>query len=411
MSPIRTRLHRLRDLGRSAWVDYLSRTFVRDGELAALIRDGVAGVTSAPTIFQGAIADSDVYDAQLTVLANQDVGPKDAFLALAREDIRAACDELRPVWDHGAGRDGWVSLEVDPHLAYDTDATVAEATRLHAMIERPNRYVKIPATEPGLAAIEETIAREIPVNVTLCFSIERHRAVCEAYLSGLRRLRDEGGDLRRAASVASFFVSRVDTEADRRLDEIGGYDDLRGTLAIANAKLAYRTYEEVFAGDEWSELAAMEQAASAVCGHRPQRRTRPIATSATSKSSSGPRRSTRSRARPSSRSSITARSPPPSPTASTRRAVRSRPSRRRAGTTTMSRRHSSVRASSALPTPSTSCSPTSSPSAASWPRESVRRPPATLDGPRLVTTRCARARTVTDANLSRLLAPRSRMRW
>ena len=260
----KTRLHRLRDHGQSAWVDYLSRNFVRDGELAELVRDGVTGVTSNPTILQGAIADSDAYDAQLAVLANEDLGAKEAFLRLAREDIRAACDELRPAWDHGAGRDGWVSLEVDPHLAYDAQATIAEATRLHAMVERPNVYVKIPATEAGLLAIEETIAREIPVNVTLCFSIARHRAVCEAYLRGLRRLRSEGGDLRHVASVASFFVSRVDTEADRRLDEIGGHDDLGGTLAIANAKLAYRTYQEVFRGDEWTELAR-EGASSQRC--------------------------------------------------------------------------------------------------------------------------------------------------
>jgi transaldolase len=259
-----TRLHRLRDHGQSAWLDYLSRDLLRNGELAELVRDGIVGVTSNPTIFQGAIGAGDAYDAQLAELGAVDIGPKDVFLALAAEDIRAACDELRPLWDHGAGRDGWVSLEVDPHLAYDTDATVAEATRLHALVERPNLFVKIPATEPGLAAIEETIAREIPVNVTLCFSIDRHRAVCDAYLRGLRRLREDGGDLRRVASVASFFVSRVDTEADRRLDEIDGHDDLRGTLAIANAKLAYRAYQQVFAGPEWAELAA-EGATSQRC--------------------------------------------------------------------------------------------------------------------------------------------------
>src|ERR671936_2510541 len=256
MSTDKTRLPGLRYHTQSALVDYLSRPFVRNGDLAELVRDGVTGVTSNPTIFQGAIADSDAYDAQLTVLANEDLDPKEAFLRLARDDIRAACDELRPAWDHGAGRDGWVSLEVDPHLAYDAEATIAEATRLHAMVERPNLFVKIPATEPGLIAIEETIAREIPVNVTLCFSIERHRAVCEAYLRGLRRLREQGGDLRRVASVASFFVSRVDTEADRRLHEIGGHDDLKGTLAIANAKLAYAHYKEVFAGERWEFLAS-----------------------------------------------------------------------------------------------------------------------------------------------------------
>lgn len=238
-------------------MDYLSRSLLQRGELEALIRDGVTGVTSNPTIFQGAIAESDAYDDQLRELLKSQSDPKELFLEVAREDIRRACDELRPAWDHGAGRDGWVSLEVDPHLAYDADATVAEAARLHSMVDRPNLYVKIPATEPGLRAIEATIALGIPVNVTLTFSLERHREVCHAYLRGLRRLRDADGDLRRVASIASFFVSRVDTEADRRLDEIGGHDELKGTLAIANAKLAYQTYKDVFAGDEWVELARL----------------------------------------------------------------------------------------------------------------------------------------------------------
>ena len=254
MAETRTRFQRLGDHGQSVWVDYLSRPFLEHGELAALARDGVRGVTSNPTIFHGAIADSDAYDAQLRELWPHEPEPKEAFLALACRDIRAACDELRPYWDDGGGQQGWVSLEVDPHLAYDADATIAEATRLHAMVERPNLYVKIPATEPGLVAIEETIAREIPVNVTLLFSLERHREVGEAYLRGLRRLRAEGGDLHRVASVASFFVSRVDTEADRRLAELGGPETLRGTLAIANAKLAYQTFKQTFSGGEWSKL-------------------------------------------------------------------------------------------------------------------------------------------------------------
>jgi transaldolase len=179
------------------------------------------------------------------------------FLALAREDIRDACDVLRPVFDRGEStRDGWVSLEVDPNLAMDTTRTVEEARRLHAMIERPNLFIKIPGTEAGLQAIEETIASEIPVNVTLLFSLQRHREAAEAYLRGLRRLHENGGDLSRVASVASFFVSRVDTEADRRLDEIGGHDELKGKLAIANAKLAYQTYKELFSGSDWEELEA-----------------------------------------------------------------------------------------------------------------------------------------------------------
>jgi transaldolase len=252
-----TPLQQLQAHRQSVWIDYLSRPFVEGGELAGLVRQGVTGVTSNPTIFQGAIADGDAYDGQLREVLQSETDPKEVFLALARNDIRRACDLLREVWDRGgADRDGWVSLEVHPTLADDTEATAAEAARLHEMVERPNLFVKIPATKAGLPAIEDSIARGIPINVTLIFSLERHREVAEAYIAGLRRLIESGGDSSTVASVASFFVSRVDTEADRRLDEIGGHDDLKGKLAIANAKLAYRTYEEIFSGPAWEELAA-----------------------------------------------------------------------------------------------------------------------------------------------------------
>jgi transaldolase len=251
-----TPLNNLAELGQSVWIDFVSRKFLQQGELAELIREGVVGVTSNPTIFQAAIADGDAYDEQIKEVSADESEPKEIFLALARDDIRAACDELRSVWDDGNGQDGWVSLEVDPNLANDTEATIAEAKRLHALVERPNLLVKIPATPAGLPAIEETIAAGIPVNVTLIFSLERHREVAEAYIRGLRRLVDGGGDPGMIASVASFFVSRVDTEADRRLDEVGGHDELKGTLAIANAKLAYATYEEIFSGSDWDALAA-----------------------------------------------------------------------------------------------------------------------------------------------------------
>jgi transaldolase len=250
-----TPLKQLAEHGQSVWIDYLSRKFVHEGDLAGLVEDGVVGVTSNPTIFQGAIAEGDAYDDQIRALSASEDDPKEIFLALARDDIRAACDVLRPVWDECNGRDGWVSLEVDPNLAHDTEGTNAEAKRLHALVERPNLLIKIPATREGLPAIEETIASGIPVNVTLIFSLERHREVAEAYVRGLRRLVDNGGDPSRIASVASFFVSRVDTEADRRLDEIGGRDELKGTLAIANAKLAYVTCNELFSGAEWDRLA------------------------------------------------------------------------------------------------------------------------------------------------------------
>ncbi len=252
-----TPLQLLREHGQSPWLDFISREFVHDGELKQLIDDGIVGLTSNPTIFQGAIADGNAYDDQLREILKEQDDPKEVFLALAREDIRDACDLLRPVFDGGEStRDGWVSLEVDPTLAYDTEGTVREAQRIHRMIERPNLFVKIPGTEPGLQAIEDTIASGIPVNVTLLFSLERHRAAAEAYVRGLKRLAADGGDLHTVASVASFFVSRVDTEADRRLEEIGGHDELKGKLAIANAKLAYQTYKEVFSGSEWDELVA-----------------------------------------------------------------------------------------------------------------------------------------------------------
>ena len=206
-------------------------------------------MTSNPTIFQAAIAEGDAYDDQIRELSAELDDPKEIFWQLAKDDIRDACDILRPVWDEGQGKDGWVSLEVDPTLAHDTEATAAEAERLHALVDRPNAYIKIPATIEGLQAIEDTIAKGIPVNVTLIFSLERHRKVAEAYIRGVQRFVDGGGDPSgKLASVASFFVSRVDTEADRRLDELGGHDELKGKLAIANAKLAYQVYLEVFSG-------------------------------------------------------------------------------------------------------------------------------------------------------------------
>ena len=253
-----TPLKQLSAHGQSVWIDFLSRPFVQDGDLEALVRDGVVGVTSNPTIFQGAIAEGEAYDEQLREVLKTETEPKEVFLALAVQDIRAACDILRPIWDKAGenARDGWVSLEVDPNLAHDTQATIDEARRLHELVDRPNLFVKIPATKEGLPAIEESIAAGIPINVTLIFSLERHREVAEAYLRGLQRYADAGGDLSTMASVASFFVSRVDTEADRRLDEVGGHDELKGTLAIANAKLAYVTYKEVFAGAQWDALQA-----------------------------------------------------------------------------------------------------------------------------------------------------------
>jgi transaldolase len=257
MCEMTTPLQELREHGQSPWIDYIAREFVREGELERLIAQGIVGLTSNPTIFQEAISEGSTYDDQLREVMQSTEDPREVFLALASTDVREACDLMRPVFEQGEGtRDGWVSLEVDPELAHDAKSTAKEAQRIHEMVGRPNLFVKIPGTQEGLQAIEETIAVGIPVNVTLLFSLQRHRDAAEAYLRGLRRLRDGGGDLKTVASVASFFVSRVDTEADKRLDEIGGHDELKGKLAIANAKLAYQTYLELFSGEEWEELAS-----------------------------------------------------------------------------------------------------------------------------------------------------------
>ena len=252
-------LHKLSALGQSVWIDYLSRDMLQTGELERMMReDAVVGVTSNPTIFQKAISQGNRYDDQLKeILESGETDPKEIFLQLSSHDIADACDLLRKVWDQGKGLDGYVSWEVDPTLAYDRDATIAEAKRLHEWIERQNLYVKIPATEPGIAAIEEMIASGRSINVTLIFSLERHKEVMEAYIRGLERLVEDGGDPSTVHSVASFFVSRVDTETDKRLEAIGGDAlQLRGKLGVANAKLAYQNYLTTFSGSRWEALAA-----------------------------------------------------------------------------------------------------------------------------------------------------------
>jgi transaldolase len=258
----RSRLHALAEAGVSVWIDSLSREMLAAGELARLVEeDAVSGVTSNPTIFQKALAEGDRYDEQLAGL-DPGLGVVDAFFALAQDDIREACDVLAPVFERTGGADGYVSLEVDPTLAYDREATFAQAVRFHEEVGRPNLYVKIPATLPGLGAIEDCIARGRSINVTLIFSLDRYAAVLEAYVRGLERRAAAGGDLSTVSSVASFFVSRVDTEADRRLAAVGR-EELAGKLAVANAKLAYAHWREVIASTRWQELAAK--------GARPQR--------------------------------------------------------------------------------------------------------------------------------------------
>jgi transaldolase len=254
-----TPLERLSELGQSVWVDFLSRESIRGGHLQELIDDySVVGATSNPTIFEKAMGSGHAYDEQLHELADREptrpVDVAETFWALAEQDIRDACDLFRPVWDGGGGRDGYVSLEVDPRLAYDTLQTFRAAMRIHDSVERPNLMVKIPATKPGLAAIEDVISKGRSINVTLIFSLQRYAEVAESYIRGLERLVAEGGDPRAVASVASFFVSRIDTEADRRLEEVGAPKELQGKLAIANAKLAYAHYLEAFSGPRWDYL-------------------------------------------------------------------------------------------------------------------------------------------------------------
>jgi transaldolase len=253
----KSKLHELSELGQSVWIDFLSRQLLQSGELARMMEeDAVVGVTSNPTIFQKAIAAGNAYDEQFREVLAEEEDPKEVFLKLAVQDVKNACDLLRQVWDGGHGQDGYVSIEVDPNLAFDTDGTIAEAQRLHELVDKPNCFVKIPATKAGLPAIEEMIARGRNINVTLIFSLQRYVEVVEAYLRGLERLVESGGDPGPVASVASFFVSRVDTEADRRLDEVGAADELKGKLAVANAKLAYERYKELFSGDRWEALEA-----------------------------------------------------------------------------------------------------------------------------------------------------------
>jgi len=252
-------LHKLSGLGQSVWLDSLSREMLETGELAKLMQDdAVTGVTSNPTIFQKALAGGDWYDEQLKELLKTEDDPKEIFIALSAQDVGNACDLMTDVWDNGAGLRGYVSIEVDPRLAYDTEGTYDEAKRLHELIDKPNLYVKIPGTKPGLPAIEDMIAAGRSINITLLFSQQRHREVMEAYLRGLERLVASGGDPRKVSSVASFFVSRVDTEADKRLEAIGSDAALalRGKLAVANARLAYQNWQEVFSGERWQFLAS-----------------------------------------------------------------------------------------------------------------------------------------------------------
>jgi transaldolase len=249
-------LAELSEAGVSVWLDDLSRDRILSGDLQSLVEEySVVGVTTNPTIFAAAISGSDVYDQQLHDLATVEVSVEEALRTITAADVRAACDVLAPVAQRQPG-DGRVSLEVAPGLAHDTDATAAEAAHLWWLVDRPNLFIKIPATEAGLPAITASLAKGISVNVTLIFSLERYRAVMDAYLAGLEQRLETtpDADLSGLASVASFFVSRVDTEIDKRLDEAGADPSLKGKAGVANAQLAYQAYEEVFSSDRWRAL-------------------------------------------------------------------------------------------------------------------------------------------------------------
>ncbi|MGR6973949.1 transaldolase [Streptomyces cynarae] len=250
-------LKRLSEAGVSIWLDDLSRKRIASGNLAELIETRhVVGVTTNPSIFQAAIGSGEGYEEQLADLAVRGVTVEEAVRMMTTADVRAAADILRPVYDATDGRDGRVSIEVDPRLAHNTAATVAEARQLAWLVDRPNVMIKIPATEAGLPAITEVVGQGISVNVTLIFSLERYRQVMDAYLAGLEKARAAGLDLSAIHSVASFFVSRVDTEIDKRLTKLGTDEALalKGRAALANARLAYEAYEKAFASERWSAL-------------------------------------------------------------------------------------------------------------------------------------------------------------
>ena len=253
----------LAELGQAIWLDFIRRSLITSGELQSLLDEGVRGVTSNPTILNKAIAGSDDYDGDVRHLAVEKGSLKEIYEALALDDIRNTADLLRPVYDRTGGLDGYVSLEVSPWLAHETAGTIDEARRLYGALGRPNVMIKVPATPAGVPAIETLIRDGININVTLIFSLENYRVVAGAYIAGLEKLAASGGDLSRVASVASFFVSRIDTAVDGQLDALQSqYPDsplpgsLKSKTAVASAKAAYALFKEIFAGERWERLAA-----------------------------------------------------------------------------------------------------------------------------------------------------------
>ena len=250
-----SRLKDLSDLGQSIWYDYIRRFFITSGELKTLIEEGLRGVTSNPSIFEKAINGSSDYDEAIRRLVEMEKSVEEIYEALVLDDISRAADLLQPVYESTQGVDGYVSLEVSPTLAHDTKGTIAEARRLFKVLARPNVMIKVPATPAGIPAIEELVASGININVTLIFNLDHYRSVAEAYLKGLERRLADRGDISKVASVASFFISRVDTAIDQVLTSLEN-KDLQGKIAIANAKIAYDTFRQIFSGSRWEKLAA-----------------------------------------------------------------------------------------------------------------------------------------------------------
>jgi transaldolase len=250
------RLREIEALGQSIWIDNLNRELLDGGTLRNLIEeDGLSGVTSNPTIFEKGMGHSDRYDDAFREVAAETDDPQEIFEQLALQDIRDACDLLRPVYDRVEGQDGFVSFELPAALAFDVQGSIDQAVRLHDLIDKANVLIKVPGTAEGVEAFEELTARGVNVNVTLLFAVERYREIAEAYVRGLERRVEKGEPVDRAASVASFFVSRVDTKVDAALEELGR-EDLRGKAAVANAKIAYEDFGEIFSGERWERLEA-----------------------------------------------------------------------------------------------------------------------------------------------------------
>ncbi len=249
-----TRMNEAAAIGQAIWLDFIRRSFLDSGELGDLVAKGLRGVTSNPSIFQKAITASTDYDAAVERLVGEGRSVNDIYEALAIQDIRRACDIMQPVYVSSDGVDGYVSLEVNPKLAYDTEGTVMEARRLSSLVDRPNVMIKVPATPEGIPAIETLTGEGININVTLIFSLQQYEDSAMAYIRGLEKLADANVDFSQVASVASFFVSRVDGKVDPKLVELGN-GELQGKIAIANAKMAYHRFGEIFSGPRWEKLA------------------------------------------------------------------------------------------------------------------------------------------------------------